>query len=65
MWRVFTQPWPAGPKDNRRDQVIYYTYKAAKADVGDLHAQDDERQPGAGSRQSPPPLLPRVSGRRR
>jgi hypothetical protein len=25
---VFTQPWPAGPKDKRRDQVIYYQYKA-------------------------------------
>jgi hypothetical protein len=25
---VFTQPWPAGPKDKRRDQVIYYTCKA-------------------------------------
>jgi hypothetical protein len=21
---VFTQPWPAGPKDKRRDQVLYY-----------------------------------------
>jgi hypothetical protein len=28
---VFTQPWPAGPTDNRRDQVIYYTYKADRA----------------------------------
>ena len=28
---VFTQPWPAGPKDKRRDQVIYYTYKADRA----------------------------------
>jgi Transposase DDE domain len=23
---VFTQPWPAGPKAERRDQVIYYQY---------------------------------------
>jgi transposase len=28
---VFTQPWPAGPKDKRRDQVIYYQYKADRA----------------------------------
>jgi Transposase DDE domain len=28
---VFGQPWPAGPTDNRRDQVIYYQYKAARA----------------------------------
>jgi len=28
---VFAQPWPAGPKDERRDKVIYYTYKADRA----------------------------------
>jgi hypothetical protein len=28
---VFTQPWPAGPTANRRDQVIYYQYKADRA----------------------------------
>jgi Transposase DDE domain len=28
---VFTQPWPAGPKDKRRDQWIYYQYKADRA----------------------------------
>jgi hypothetical protein len=28
---VFTQPWPARPKDKRRDQVIYYSYKADRA----------------------------------
>lgn len=28
---VFTQPWPAGPSDKRRDQVIYYQYRAARA----------------------------------
>jgi hypothetical protein len=28
---VFTQPWPAGPTGNRRDQVIYYQYKADRA----------------------------------
>jgi hypothetical protein len=28
---VFTQPWPAGPKGERRDQMIYYQYKADRA----------------------------------
>jgi hypothetical protein len=28
---VFTQPWPAGPTDKRRDQVIYYQHKADRA----------------------------------
>jgi Transposase DDE domain len=28
---IFTQPWPAGPKDKRRDQMIYYQYKADRA----------------------------------
>ena len=26
--QIFTQPWPAGPKDQRRDQVIYYQYRS-------------------------------------
>jgi hypothetical protein len=25
--QLFTQRWPAGPKDQRRDQVIYYQYR--------------------------------------
>ena len=29
--QVFTQPWPAGPRDQRRDQVIYYQYRADRA----------------------------------
>jgi hypothetical protein len=29
--QIFTQPWPAGPTDARRDQVIYYQYKADRA----------------------------------
>jgi hypothetical protein len=29
--QVFTQPWPAGPKNERRDQVIYYQYRAGRA----------------------------------
>lgn len=29
--QVFCQPWPAGPTDKRRDQVIYYQYKADRA----------------------------------
>jgi Transposase DDE domain len=28
---VFTQSWPAGPNGGRRDQVIYYQYKADRA----------------------------------
>jgi len=28
---IFTQPWPAGPTANRRDQVIYYQYLAGRA----------------------------------
>jgi hypothetical protein len=28
---VFTQPWPAGPKDKHRDQVIYSQFKADSA----------------------------------
>jgi hypothetical protein len=29
--QVFVQPWPAGPTDKRKDQVIYYQYKADRA----------------------------------
>jgi transposase len=29
--RIFVQPWPAGTADQRRDQVIYYQYKADRA----------------------------------
>jgi hypothetical protein len=29
--QIFTQPWPAGPASGRRDQVIYYQYKADRA----------------------------------
>ncbi|MBP2369865.1 hypothetical protein JOF36_005561 [Pseudonocardia parietis] len=28
---ILTQPWPAGPHDKRRDQVIYYQYTADRA----------------------------------
>jgi hypothetical protein len=28
---VFIQPWPAGPNGGRRDQVIYYQYRADRA----------------------------------
>lgn len=28
---VFTQPWPAGPTDQRRDHTYYYAYSAARA----------------------------------
>jgi hypothetical protein len=29
--QVFVQPWPAGPKDKRRNQVRYYQYKQDRA----------------------------------
>jgi hypothetical protein len=29
--QVFTQPWRARPNDKRRDQVIYYQYRADRA----------------------------------
>ena len=38
---VFTQPWPAGPKDGRRDQVIYYQYRADRA-RRTLHGIDEQ-----------------------
>ena len=38
---VFTQPWPAGPKDKRRDQVIYYQYRADRA-RRTLHGIDEQ-----------------------
>jgi hypothetical protein len=28
---ILTQPWPAGPHDQRRDQVIYYQYRTDRA----------------------------------
>ena len=28
---MFTQPWPAGPKDKRRDQMIYCHFRADRA----------------------------------
>jgi hypothetical protein len=29
--QIFTQPWPAGAGDKRRDEVIYYQYKGDRA----------------------------------
>ena len=29
--QIFVQPWPAGPNGGRRDQTIYYQYKADRA----------------------------------
>jgi hypothetical protein len=28
---ILVQPWPAGPRDQRRDEVIYYQYRADRA----------------------------------
>jgi hypothetical protein len=38
---ILTQPWPAGPADKRRDQVIYYQYKADRA-RRTLHGIDEQ-----------------------
>jgi hypothetical protein len=38
---VFTQPWPAGPKNERRDQVIYYQYRHDRASRT-LHGIDEQ-----------------------
>jgi hypothetical protein len=38
---VFTQPWPAGPNNDRRDQVIYYQYRADRA-RRTLHGIDEQ-----------------------
>ena len=29
--QIFTQPWPAGPTDGRRDHVLYYQYRQDRA----------------------------------
>jgi hypothetical protein len=36
-----TQPWPAGPRDQRRDQVIYHHYRADRARRS-LHGIDEQ-----------------------
>jgi hypothetical protein len=38
---VFTQRWPAGPRSKRRDQLIYYQYRAARA-RRTLHGIDEQ-----------------------
>ena len=38
---VFTQRWPAGPRNDRRDQVIYYQYRADRA-RRTLHGIDEQ-----------------------
>jgi hypothetical protein len=38
---IFTQPWPAGSAESRRDQVIYYQYKAERA-RRTLHGIDEQ-----------------------
>jgi len=38
---VFVQPWPAGPSSKRRDQRIYYQYKADRA-RRTLHGIDEQ-----------------------
>jgi Transposase DDE domain len=38
---ILTQPWPAGPRDQRQDQVIYYQYRAERA-RRTLHGIDEQ-----------------------
>jgi hypothetical protein len=38
---ILTQPWPAGPRDQRCDQVIYYQYRADRA-RRTLHGIDEQ-----------------------
>jgi hypothetical protein len=38
---ILTQPWPAGPRDQRRDQVVYYQYRAERARRS-LHGIDEQ-----------------------
>lgn len=38
---ILTQPWPAGPRDRRRDQVIYYQYRVDRARRS-LHGIDEQ-----------------------
>jgi hypothetical protein len=38
---ILTQPWPAGPREQRRDQVIYYQYRADRA-RRTLHGIDEQ-----------------------
>lgn len=38
---ILTQPWPAGPKDKRCDQVIHYQYTADRA-RRTLHGIDEQ-----------------------
>jgi Transposase DDE domain len=38
---ILTQPWPAGPTDRRRDQIVYYQYRADRARRS-LHGIDQQ-----------------------
>ena len=38
---ILTQPWAAGPTDQRRDQVVYYQYRAERARRS-LHGIDEQ-----------------------
>ena len=62
---VFTQPWPAGPSSKRRDQWIYYQYKADRARRA-LHGIDEQVAKAARSkrRRLSPQIdeMPRGSG---
>jgi hypothetical protein len=55
---ILTQPWPAGPADQRRDQVIYYQYTVDRAPHIPLRLPPRERGgvgAVAGVSSAPPP----------
>ena len=61
---VFTQPWPAGPTAKRRDQVIYYQYRADRArrtlrgiDEQVAKAEQGRRRAGPGQAEPVHPAL--------
>jgi hypothetical protein len=55
--QIWTQPWPAGPKDKRRDQVHYYQWKADRARRTSKGSTSRSPRPS-----TPSPARPRSSG---
>lgn len=49
---IFTQPWPAGPSNKRRDQTIDYQYGMDRAPAGSAWHRPADRQGRAGRRRA-------------
>ena len=67
---VFTQPWPAGPSSKRRDQWIYYQYKADRArrtlrGIDEQVAKAAKAVAGPGAGEAEPVHRPRRRGQER